>query len=724
MKFTFGNWLHRPDVEPSYPAEVLMVKPGQGCVTLLAPTKPIRHRGDTLDGPVLTFRLWTPRPGIIAVKMTHFEGEVERGPWFELDTAPVQPELEVTEDSVRFCSGSLTAVVDRKNWQIRFESEGRLLTTSPPRGAGLMKVRNEGEYVLHKLSLGVGECVYGLGERFTPFVKNGQIVETWNEDGGTNSEWAYKSVPFYLTNRGYGVLVNHPGRVSFEVASERTNLVQFSVPGQSLEYMVIDGPTPKEVLQRYTDLTGKPAMPPAWSFGLWLTTSFTTNYDEATVSEFTGGMADRGIPLSVFHYDCFWMRAQHWVDFEWDPEVFPDPKGMLRRLHERGLKVCAWVNPYIAQASALFHEAKAKGFLLKKPNGDVWQWDHWQPGQAVVDFTNPDATRWFQDKIAELVNTGVDSIKTDFGERIPTDVVYHDGSDPERMHNYYSLIYNRAVFEVLESKLGRGEAVLFARSATVGGQKYPVHWGGDCWSTFEAMAESLRGGLSLGMCGFGFWSHDIGGFEGKPPVDIYKRWVAFGLLSSHSRLHGSHSYRVPWVYGDDAVEVLRFFTKLKHRLMPYLWTKAWEAHETGVPMMRAMHLEFPEDPACDTLDRQYMLGDALLVAPVFSETGEVTFYVPEGKWTSLLDGRVIEGPRWVKEVHGDKSLPLLVRPNTVLALGGRDDRPDYDYWEGLILENYGAEPNTCVEVRGLDGDLRRISADGPLPKEDWRSALG
>ncbi|HTQ10276.1 MAG TPA: alpha-xylosidase, partial [Fimbriimonadaceae bacterium] len=410
-------------------------------------------------------------------------------------------------------------------------------------------------------------------------------------------------------------------------------------------------------------------------------------YDEATVNSFVQGLADRDIPLRVFHFDCYWMRAFHWTDLVWDPAVFPDPNAMLARLHERGLKVCAWMNPYIAQASRLFEEGREAGFLLKKPNGDVWQGDEWQPGMALVDFTNPAACEWFQARLGELIDTGVDALKTDFGERIPTGVAYFDGSDAVRMHNLYTLLYNRCVYEVLEKK--KGEAVLFARSATAGGQQFPVHWGGDCYTEFEAMAESLRGGLSLGLCGFGFWSHDIGGFEGLPPAAIYKRWVAFGLLSSHSRLHGSSSYRVPWNYDDEACDVLRFFTKLKCRLMPYLFAKAIEARDRGVPVMRAMLLEFPADPACHVLDRQYMLGDSLLVAPVFSSEGEVEFYVPEGRWTSLIDGKALEGPRWVRETHGFLSLPLLVRPGSILALGGVDSRPDYDYASGLTFEIYG-----------------------------------
>jgi alpha-D-xyloside xylohydrolase len=561
--------------------------------------------------------------------------------------------------------------------------------------------------MVEQLALGVGEYVYGLGERFTPYVKNGQVVDLWNEDGGTSSEQAYKNVPFYLTNRGYGVFVNHPERVSYEVASEKVQRVQFSVPGESLEYFLIYGPSPKEVLARYTALTGRPALPPAWSFGLWLTTSFTTDYDEGTVTGFIQGMADRDLPLHVFHFDCFWMKAFHWCNFEWDERVFPDPEGMLRRLKARGLRICVWINPYIAQRSALFDEGMANGYLLKRPDGGVWQWDRWQAGMGVVDFTNPAACRWYGDKLRALVDMGVDCFKTDFGERIPTDVVYYDGSDPVKMHNYYSYLYNKTVFEVLEGALGVGQATLFARSATAGGQQFPVHWGGDSTATFESMAESLRGGLSLGLSGFGFWSHDMGGFEQTAPASVYKRWCAFGLLSSHSRLHGSSSYRVPWLFDEEAVDVLRTFTKLKCRLMPYLFGAACEAHASGVPVMRAMLLEFPGDPACDTLDRQYMLGDSLLVAPVFAPNGTVDYYLPAGRWTHLTSGAVVEGGRWVRETHGYLSLPLLARPNVVLPLGANEQRPDYDYADGVIFHVFELEDGATSSARvpATNGDV-------------------
>jgi alpha-D-xyloside xylohydrolase len=707
MKFTAGYWLTREGCEPHFAAQAYDVETDEASLTVYAPTKVITGRGDTLNLPMLTVRYSSPLEGVIHVQVTHHKGGKPPRPQFELlpQPAPV-PQIENGDGAASLTSGGLTVRVQKNaEWRVDFLAGEQVLTSSGWRALGFVDTPT-GRYLHEQLALGVGENVYGLGERFTAFVKNGQAVDLWNEDGGTSSEQAYKNIPFYLTNRGYGVFINHPERVSLEIGSEKVERVQFSVPGESLDYFVIAGPTPREVLSRYTALTGRPALPPAWSFGLWLSTSFTTNYDEATVTRMLDGMAEREIPLSVFHFDCFWMREFNWSDLTWDARTFPDPAGLLARLKARGLKVCVWINPYIAQRSILFDEAAAAGYLLKRPDGAIWQWDQWQAGMGIVDFTNPAACDWFAAKLRALLDLGVDAFKTDFGERIPTDAAWFDGSDPQRMHNYYSFLYNRTVFNLLKEVRGEDEAVVFARSATAGGQQFPVHWGGDCTATFESMAESLRGGLSLNLSGFGFWSHDIGGFEQTASASVYKRWCAFGLLSSHSRLHGSSSYRVPWLYDDEAVAVLRKFTRLKAGLMPYLYRMAQEAHETGVPMLRAMLLEFPDDPACETLDRQYLLGGALLVAPVFAENGQVAWYAPAGRWTSLLNGEIVEGPRWVKETHDYVSLPLLVRPNTVLPVGRHADRADYDYADGVTLRLYELEPETTLEtsIPALEGE--------------------
>jgi alpha-D-xyloside xylohydrolase len=707
MKFTDGYWRKRDGFVVRHPSELHDTESDGASLTAYATTKRVRERNDTLDAPIITIRCEAPAPDVIRVTIGHFLGGVAKGPNFALNL----DEQPVTVTDTELTSGALTARFKRgEEWGLEFVADGRRLTGSGWKGMGFVDTASGEQYVHEQLDLGVGEAVYGLGERFGALVKNGQSVDIWNDDGGTSSEQAYKNVPFYLTNRGYGVLVDHPGRVSFEVASEMVTRTQFSVAGQTLSYLVIYGPTPADVLRKYTALTGRPAMPPAWSFGLWLTTSFTTPYDEQTVTQFVDGMAERDLPLSVFHFDTFWMREFHWCDFEWDPRIFPDPPGMLKRLSDRGLRTCLWINPYIAQRSAMFEEGRANGYLLRRPNGDVWQWDRWQAGMGLVDFTNPAACEWYAGKLRALVDMGVDAFKSDFGERVPLDVVWHDGSDPERMHNYYTQLYNQVVFDVLREARGEGEAVLFARSATVGGQQFPVHWGGDNSATYESMAESLRGGLSLMSSGFGFWSHDIGGFEGKPNPGVFKRWIAFGLLSSHSRLHGNQSYRVPWLFDEESVEVLRKFTHLKYRLMPYLSGAARQAHEEGLPVMRPMVVGFPDDPAVTYLDRQYLLGDDLLVAPVFSEAGEVSYYVPAGRWSRFGTAEAVEGPAWVTETHAFDSVPLLVRPGAVIPVGNRTDRPDYDHRDGVTLLIHGPVQGT-TEVRVGDSTFT-VTGDG------------
>lgn len=598
MKFTNGYWMIRDGVDALYAREAyeLAADATTESLNVLAPTSVVRGRYDTLNLPTFNVDITTPAEGVIRVCAEHWQGATEY-PGFPLnadepgnrDYVTVQAngngdgEVGVNGADVTLTTGGLTVkVVKGAPWNLTFIGEdGKVLTESAGKSMGRFKLgaesnvtaqpvsefgvtmdgsaRDESDvFIAIQLHLSVGEDVYGLGERFGAYVKNGQSVDIWNEDGGTASEQGYKDIPFYMTSNGYGVLVNNRGHVSFEIGSENT---------------------------------------------------------EATINSFIDGMAERDIPLAAFHYDCYWMREFHWCDFEWDKRFFGDIESTLKRLHED------------------------KGYLVRKPNGEVWQTDFWQAGMGLVDFTNPAAREWFKDKVKALLNQGVDAIKTDFGERIPRDVVWYDGSPKLSMHNWYTQLYNQAVFEAIEETYGKGNACLYARSATVGGQQQPVHWGGDCESTFNGMAQSLRAGLSLTSSGFGFWSHDIGGFEGAfPDPAVYKRWVAFGMLGSHSRLHGSTVYRVPWLFdeedekngvalvpGQTAVDVVREFTKLKLELMPYVYQLGLQPHVNGTPVMRSMFVEFPDDPACRTLDRQYMFGPSMLVAPVFTYSGEVSY---------------------------------------------------------------------------------------------------
>ncbi len=649
-----------------------------------------------IGGAAVRMEITSPRENVIRITASHQDGKNRAGCLLENASAPL--DVHDRADSITASSGSLSIVMQKTGWGFRFEWKGRQITESAADCLGVVDKDDGSSFMTDKLFLSPGECIYGLGERFSPFLKNGQSVAIWNSDPSSASDLAYKNIPFYLSSAGYGVLVNTFARAELEVATEDNAAVRIAVPGSALDYLVIGGDSPKEVLSAYTALTGRPPMIPKWSLGLWLTTSFTTTYDEKTILEHVNGMKERGIPLSVFHFDCYWMKERHWCDFRWDDSAFPDPAGLLRRLKDMGLSICVWINPYISELSELFPEAADAGYLVRRKTGEVYQVDWWQPGLAFMDFTNPDARAWYRGKLERLLEIGVDAFKTDFGESVPEDAVYFDGSDGAEMHNRYALEYNRAVFGLLENVKGRGNAVVFARSAAAGSQAFPVHWGGDCFSTYRSMAAELRGGLSFALSGAAFWAHDIGGFYGKATPDLYKRWVAFGLLSSHARLHGDSSYRVPWTFDEESVGVLRHFTRLRHCLIPYLYSYCGEAHETGLPLMRPMVLEFPGDPTCRYLDRQYMLGSELLVAPVMSPDGNAEYYLPEGEWTDFVSGARVRGGRWLRATVDYFTIPLFVRENSIVPVGPVDDAPRRSSFDSLVMRVYGTGAQSSFTV--------------------------
>ncbi|KAF2491291.1 glycoside hydrolase family 31 protein [Lophium mytilinum] len=755
MKFRDGMWLVAQDKTVQYAEDIYTVtpRPDGKALNLLCPTRRIFSRGDTLNLATLNVEIEAQFDGVISLEVTHFAGAKRVGPNFDLypDGKPENSaNISKTEAvGTTITSGSLSATVgpDPHAFDIRFHDSitGAEVTSLLNRSVGLAyspavsnpkQVSELGSngiahYIFTQTQLGVGESIHGLGERFGAWNRVGQNIEVWNEDGGTSSDQAYKNVSFWLSSAGYGIFVDTPGKVDLEIGSERCSRVQMAVEAQRLKWYIIYGPDPKTILSKYARLTGLPPAVPAWSFGLWLSTSFTTSYSEATVSNFLTQMQERAIPVEVFHFDCFWLRAFHWCDFVFDTEQFPDPAGQIKRLKEAGLvnKISVWTNPYVGQASPVFQYAAEKGYLVRRTNGDVWQWDLWQTGMGLVDFTNPAAVSWYESCIEKLCDIGVDCIKTDFGERIPTKGVkwFDETVDNERMHNWYAFIYNKAVYETLQRRYGKREAVLFARTACAGTQRFPLCWGGDSESTAPALAESVRAGLSLGLASFASWSCDIGGFEGSPPPWLYKRWVAFGLLCSHSRLHGSNSYRVPWFIDDDSQEpenataVLRSWVQLKRRLMPYLYAQAVESWANGWPIsLRAVALEFPDDPTAWQCDREFMVGSQILAAPVFTEEGDVQFYLPEGRWTNYWSGEVLQGSGWRKEQHGFLTLPLFVREGTVLVLGKEEGEGGFGYdWlgGGGEVRLYGVQEGsktTLVDKEGKEIGVLVVGKDGEV----------
>lgn len=723
MRFTDGAWSPRTGYK-LHPATYLWkYEIEEDKIHAFVICHPLNTSDDLTLGPALEYTFSAPVEDACRVQAVHFKGAIRKEPAFDLNFSNPKVQILDEENQIVMINGKMRVEIKKGDqFEYLFYYDGKFLTGSM---AGSMNyvtdVAYQGDqidnvnhripqrtglnpnYIRERLNLDVGEYIYGFGEHFTPLVKNGQCLDIWNRDGSSNCEQGYKCIPFYLSSRSYGVLVNTPGHVDFEVGVESVRHVQFDVQDEKIDYIVLGASEPKMVLSRYTEMIGRTPLLPAWSFGLWLSTSWYPEVSKKTVLDAIDGMKANGIPLNVYHFDARWMEDFHDCDFVWKKE-FGDPRDLLREIHERDVKVCVWINPYVSQISRLFEEGARNGYFLKKKDGSIWQTDIWMCGMAVVDFTNPAACEWYASRLGEIVDMGVDCIKTDFGERIPTDVVYFDGSDPEKMHNYYPYLYNQTIYNMLCEKRGKENALVFARSATVGTQKFPINWGGDNNTSYISMAESLRGGLSFCMSGYGFWCHDITGFGGKSSPDLYKRWAAFGMLCTHSRLHGKEYRKMPWLYDDECTEVLGKFARLKSTLMPYLYEAAVTVHEQGISAMRAMALEFPKDANCTYLDRQYMLGDALCVAPVFREDGSADFYLPFGTWTDYLTGEKFEGGRWYTRTYDYFHIPLFVRPNSIIAKGYCETSVTYDYTKDLEYQIFELEEGASASCRVCDAN--------------------
>ena len=513
------------------------------------------------------------------------------------------------------------------------------------------------------------EHIYGFGEKFTELDKRGQHIESWHVEAlGTETERSYKNVPFYLSTRGYGMLVDTTNRVEYDVGNTSTASGTVEVSDDTFAYVFFYGPSFKEIITEYTGLTGRATRPPKWSFGVWMSR---LGYESREhLESITSRLREEEIPCDVVHLDPFWMREFHSCDLEWDTDQFPDPESMADGLHEDGFHLSLWEHPYVPTGTEAFETARENGYFVTDATGKPYVMDNLCQGDyagAIVDFSNPEAADWWQEKNRRLVEMGVDVFKTDYGEGIPEDAVFANGRTGASMHNYYPFLYNQAVYEAVEDVNGTDDALIWGRSAWTGNQQFPMYWGGDAQPSFNGMYSALRGGLSVSLSGFPFWSHDIGGFRGEPSRETYIRWVQFGLLSSHSRCHGT-TPREPWEFGDEAVEVFKKFAAVRYRLISYLYSYAEVACRTGLPIVRPLLLEYPDDPATYNLDTQYLLGEELLVAPVFTESGDVDVYLPEGEWVDFWSGERYAGGQTLHRTAALDEMPVFVRAGSILPL--------------------------------------------------------
>jgi alpha-D-xyloside xylohydrolase len=547
-------------------------------------------------------------------------------------------------------------------------------------------------------TLAPGEKIFGCGESFTGLDKRGQKLTLWTDDAnGIENQGEYKPIPFFMSSRGYGMFLHTTTPITCDFGHDFSGVNSLMVGDDELDLFVFLG-TPKEILDEYTKVTGKSPLPPLWSFGLWM--SRCTYNAEKQVRDIAATLRQDQIPCDVLHLDTGWFETDWQCDYEFSKTRFADPQKMLADLKTEGFHVSCWQLPYFVPKNKLFPELVAQNLVVRDAKGNLPYED------AVLDFSNPKAVEWYQGKLAGLLRLGVSAIKVDFGEAAPNNGIWANGRTGFYEHNEYPLRYNKAVADI--TRQITGENIIWARSAWAGSQRYPIHWGGDAESTDQGMAAELRGGLSLGLSGFSFWSHDIGGFTAGSVAamdkDLFARWLAFGMLSSHSRCHGE-APKEPWLYGQEFMDKFRTIDELKYKLMPYVYAQAKDSSEHGLPMVRALFLEFPDDPGAWTVDDEYLYGSQLLVAPLFhtGDTGR-DVYLPAGTWIDYQTGKTYTGG-WQKNIQaGPIPEIILVRGGAVIpriALAQSTAQMD---WSKIELAVFAAGGDKASGLVFLPGD--------------------
>ena len=627
----------------------------------------------------------------------------------ERDRPPVDIAVESTPDKVILRGPSIALHVVRRPFHFGvFDGNGRKLFVQQIGDVSFRDIITYpmgfsqdagGRIACHEgFEIDPDEHFYGLGQQYGALDKRGQRIVAWTRDamGVNTTNVTYHNIPFFMSSRGYGILVHHSSKITCELGFPSTVSGAFRVDDPYLDYFFVNGPRPKDVLARYAELTGDAPKPPLWSFGVWLSRCFYTNRQQ--VEEVVEKAREIGFPADVVHLDPLWLkdRRQHRRDachFAWDDGAFPGEEEFVDWLRERGARLCLWENPYVWKDCDMYREGVEKGYFALGPDGQpigsLENENPDEPENVVIDFTNPKAARWWSEKHLPHLRKGIATFKTDYGEGVPLNARFSDGRTGAQVHNIYPLLYNRAVFETIRRERG-DDALVWARSGWAGSQRYPLHWVGDTQCTFGGMAGALRAGLSLSLSGIPFWSHDIGGFFNpdrvqRPDPTLYIRWAQWGLLSSHSRFHGVRE-REPWFYGDEALRIVTDFAKLRYSLLPYLWACAQEASETLVPVCRPMCLEFPDDPLTAALDRQYMLGPSLLVAPVFNAEGKCNVYLPAGRWFDFWSGAAVDGGRLLELTVPIDRIPLYVCGDSILPFGEDRDYVEQKPWDKLRLD--------------------------------------
>lgn len=667
--------------------------------------------------PVLPFRVdfVTPRTLRLRFNTRHVPIEMMRAEPSVMLDGPVpdaRSAWTVTDegDAVTYTSdhGRLRLVKDP--WRLElYDADGRLLTDTRTLGevpsiytyvpfSFVRRAGDAGRSAAATFTLKPDEHIYGGGESFTRLDKRGQKLVLYLEDAlSAQAQHQYKVAPVFVSSEGYGMFLHTSAPSTFDFGHDFDGHTTLYTGDELVDLFVFIG-DPKDVLTEYTALTGRSPVPPLWSFGLWM--SRITYESEEQVRTVAETLRAREVPADVIHIDTGWFETDWRNDYRFSASRFDDPRAMIDDLADMGFHVSLWQLPYFTTKNPLWDEIVRNGFHVRNEGGVLPAED------AILDFSNPETVAWYQDELRGLLEMGVGAIKADFGEGAPLTGLYHSGRTGWYEHNLYPVRYNRAVYEVTEDVTGGG--ILWGRSAWAGSQRYPVHWGGDAENTGSSMAGSLRAGLSMGLSGFTYWSHDVGGFVTRAPRDLYRRWTAFGALTSHTRTHGG-APREPWTY-DDAFEAdFRRAIELKYALMPYVWAQAHAASAAGHPMMRALFIEYPDDPTSWLIEDQYLFGADLLVAPLFEEAERRRVYLPPGAWVDYQTDRVYPGERWYEIAAGEIPVVLLVRSGAVIPHVAVAQSTSAIDWEHMELRVFGTGDAPATGLVALpDGELHRL----------------
>ena len=707
------------------------------------------------DGPLATVELSIPAHGIIRYQIIpDQETPSDRYDLLDPEWEPgtESPEISENDERIILSAHGTQVEIQRDPWAVVVRDErGRPAFYEYPedidaraipqsRASGFTPGNDDSGSSWVTFGLDPEESLFGLGEKFTSIDKRGQRIVAWNRNPyGTPNELAYKNIPFMVSSRGYGLFLNDAHRSVWSLGSESNAAGTVEVVGNGLDLFILAGSNMKDVLNGYAELTGHAPLPPRWSFGIWLSPAgehvLGEPIDQTSLLALADEIRERKVPSDVLHLDPLWMRDSHYSDLEWDREWFPDPEGMVATLLEKGFKLCLWEHPYIDVRTEMYREGKEKGYFIKRPDGTVYdqelvikamrisKWGVEGERQydlgGIVDFTNPEASKWYAEKHRHLLEMGVAVFKTDFGEEIPEDGVFANGKTGAEMHNVYPLLYNESVFNI--TKEYSDKALVWGRSSFAGIQRYPVRWSGDPVSDFPSFALSLRGGLSYGMSGDPFWSFDLGGFRGDPGPNLYVRWAQCGMLISHTRFHGM-SLRMPWKRGDEVFDIVKRYSDLRYELLPYIYGISLESTVTNVPVMRPLGLEFEDDPGSMVIQTEYLLGPSILVVPVLNSEGDVTIYMPPGDWYDLWTGEKRQGPSSHRIRAALDHMPVFVRSNAIIPTAEPGDSVP-DMWDPLKIAIYPQadglfeipEENGLVAtaIRATGGAAKRVSASGP-----------